>query len=418
MQLKPARHARADLDTDPAGPGSTVAQAGPARTAAARGRRRPRIRARTKLLGGGAAVAVAAALAVVASSGLIPGSSAPAAAADCSSGTTMVTGSSGSYRTTKGGTTVYSGGDYRAAIQAGINNLDANRTSQQHVAVPASGSIGASTIDLPSNTSIAICGTINVGNRSGRGAIEATDASNVTIWDLNMTGNPYFGIRAYGMNGFHIGDVDFNLSGGMAVRFERDYAGSRNVVIDDVYARGAGSDAVETWNIDGLTVGRVTGRDVGGNALLLNNTRNARIGTVDGDDVATGTGYATFRTANRAGRMSDGSYPTNIIVDKVISRGGGRGVFCVSESGGVQIRSVDLAGNGNNSVLIENCYNYRIDSGTVNGGGEVRVAARSEFPNTRDVTVTARVDNTSVRESPCGININWNITGNASVNVC
>ncbi|MBL0886874.1 hypothetical protein [Myceligenerans indicum] len=84
----------------------------------------------------------------------------------------------------------------------------------------------------------------------------------------------------------------------------------------------------------------------------------------------------------------------------------------------MQIRSIDLANNGNNAVLIENCYNYRIDGGTVNGGGEVRVAARSEFANTRDVTVTARVDTTSVRESPCGENITWNITGNASLNVC
>ncbi|MBO0609341.1 hypothetical protein [Myceligenerans salitolerans] len=364
-----------------------------------------------------ATVAVAAA-ALVAAVGLIPGSATPAAAADCNSGTSMVTGSSGNYTTTSHGNTVYRGGDYRAAIQAGIDNLTPGRTSQQHVAVPASGSIGASTISLPSHTSISICGTMNVGNRGGRGAIEALNASDVTIWDVNMTGNPYFGMRFYGMNGLHLGDIDLDLSGGLGIRFERDHPGSRNVVIDDVYVSGTNNHGVETWNVDGLEVGRVVARNVDGTGLLLNNTVNANIGTVDGDDVATGTGYATFRTANRAGRMSDGSYPTNIVVDRVVSRGGGRGVFCVSESGGVQIRNIDLANNGNNAVLIENCYNYRIDGGTVNGGGEVRVAARSEFPNTRDVTVTARVDNTSVRESPCGVNVTWNITGNARLDVC
>ncbi|GAB4084568.1 hypothetical protein GCM10028784_11980 [Myceligenerans cantabricum] len=381
-------------------------------------RRRPGARTRATVLGGGAAVAIAAAVALAAPLGLIPGTTPPAAAADCGSGSSMVTGSSGSYTTTNNGSTVYQGGDYRAAIQAGIDNLTAGRTSQEHVAVPASGSIGASTISLPSHTSISVCGTMNVGNRSGRGAIEALNASDVTIWDLNMTGNPYFGLRFYGMNGLHLGDIDLDLDGGLGIRFERDHAGSRNVVIDDVYVEGTGNHGVETWNVDGLEIGTVVARHVAGTGLLLNNTVNANIGTVDGDDVATGTGYATFRTANRAGRMSDGSYPTNIVVDRVVSRGGGRGVFCVSESGGVRINSLDLAGNGNNSVLLENCYNYTISGGTVNGGGEVRVAARSEFANTRDVSVTLRVDNTSVRESPCGDNVTWNISGNASVNVC
>ena len=336
----------------------------------------------------------------------------------CDSGDSVVSGSAGNYTTTNDGQSVYQGGDYRAAIQAGIDGLDGGRTSQQHVAVPASGSIGASTIDLPSHTSISICGTMDVGNRSGRGAIEATDASDVTIWTVNMTGSPYFGMRFYGMNGLHLGDIDLDLDGGLGIRFERDYAGSRNVVIDDVYVEGTDNHGVETWNVDGLEIGTVVARHVAGSGLLLNNTRNATIGTVDGDDVATGTGYGTFRTANQAGRLSDGSYATNIVVDRVVSRGGGRGVFCVSESGGVQIRDIDLAGNGNNAVLIENCYNYRIDGGTVNGGGEVRVAARDEFANTRDVTVTARVDNTSVRESPCGENITWNISGNASLDIC
>lgn len=69
-------------------------------------------------------------------------------------------------------------------------------------------------------------------------------------------------------------------------------------------------------------------------------------------------------------------------------------------------------------VLIENCYNVNIRAGTVNGGGEVRLAARTEFANNRDISLTLRVDNNSVRESPCGENTNFSITGNAQVNVC
>lgn len=75
----------------------------------------------------------------------------------------------------------------------------------------------------------------------------------------------------------------------------------------------------------------------------------ATVGLVDGDNVGAGTGYGTLRFANQNGRQSDGSYPTSIYVDQVISRGGGRGVFCVSESGGAEIANVDLADNGSNA---------------------------------------------------------------------
>ena len=114
----------------------------------------------------------------------------------------------------------------------------------------------------------------------------------------------------------------------------------------------------------------------------------------------------------------NGSYNTNVYVDKVVSRGGGRGVFCVSESGGATITTVDLASNGNNAILIENCYNLRINGGTVNGGGEVRISARTEFANTKDIWITLKVDSTTVRESPCGDNTNWTLTGNATRSIC
>jgi hypothetical protein len=122
--------------------------------------------------------------------------------------------------------------------------------------------------------------------------------------------------------------------------------------------------------------------------------------------------------ANANGRLSDGSYETNVFVENVISRGGGRGVFCVSESGGVEIGNVELEDNGNNSILIENCYGVSILGGTVNGGGEVRLAARDEFENNRDISISLEVSGTSVRENPCGENITWNISGDASLDVC
>lgn len=338
------------------------------------------------------------------------------ALATCGDGTpnAKVTGNTSAYVATVGSSTVYSGSDYRLAIQTALDRI----SSGQRLSVIASGSIGASTITISSGKIFEGCGTINVGNKSGRGAIEAINTNNVQIPYLTMTGNPYFGLRFSGTSGLSLGVINMNLSGGLGIRFDRDAAANTNVRMDTINVTGAGSHAVETWNINGLTINKVVARNVGECGLLLQATTNARVGLVDGNNVAAGNGYATFRMANRNGRTADGSYGTNVFIDSVVSRGGGRGVFCVSESGGVEIGKVDLASNGNNAILIENCYGVNIKSGLVNGGGEIRLAARSEFANNRDISVSLTANNVAVRESPCGSNIRWNIGGNASKNIC
>lgn len=341
---------------------------------------------------------------------------ASAAQAQCGAGTpdAQVTGSGNSFTATRGSSTVYSGSDYRAAIQAALDSIGAG----QRVAVMASGSIGAGTITIGSGKIFEGCGTIHADNRGGRGAIESQDTADVQIPYLTMTGNPYFGLRFSGTRNLSLGKITMNLSGGLGIRFDRDAAANYNVNMDEIVVTGAGSHAVETWNIDGLNINRVYARDVGESGLLMQRTTNAWVGLVEGYNVATGTGYATLRFANNNGQNPNGNYNTNVWVDRVVSRGGGRGVFCVSQSGAAVIQSVDLADNGNNAILIENCYNLSIRGGTVNGGGEVRLAARSEFPNNRDIWITLTVNNNSVREQPCGENINWSISGNARQQIC
>ncbi|KAJ0383114.1 hypothetical protein COL922a_011162 [Colletotrichum nupharicola] len=335
--------------------------------------------------------------------------------AQCGSGTpdARVTGSGSSFTATKGSSNVYTGSDYRAAIQAALDSI----SSGQRVSVIASGSIGANTITIASGKIFEGCGTINVAPRSGRGAIESTNTQGVQIPYLTMTGNPYFGLRFSGTKDLTLGAITMNLSGGLGIRFDRDLAAKSNVKMGVIRVTGAGSYAVETWNIDGLTIDQVIARNVGESGLLLQKTTNARVGLVDGNNVGAGTGYGTLRFANNNGQNPNGNYNTNVYIDKVVSRGGGRGVFCVSQSGAAVITSVDLASNGNNAILIENCYNLSIRGGTVNGGGEVRLAARSEFPNNRDIWITLKVDGTTVRESPCGENTNWTLTGNGARNI-
>lgn len=334
----------------------------------------------------------------------------------CGAGTpdAKVEGSGTSFRATKGSAAVYTGSDYRAAIQAALDSIGA----KQRVVVLASGSIGASTLTITSGKTFEVCGTLNVGNKSGRGAIEITNAADVSIPHLTMTGNPYFGLRISGARNLSLGRITMNLSGGLGIRFDRDRDPSANVKMDVISVTGAGSHAVETWNIDGLAINQVIARNVGECGLLLQKVTNAKVGLVDGDNVAKGNGYATLRFANENGKLPNGQYTANVFVDKVVSRGGGRGIFCVSQSGGAVIERAELSGNGNNAVLIENCYNVQIRGGTVSGGGEVRLAARTEFANNRDISITLAVNDNSVRESPCGQNIKWTISGNAKRQTC
>ncbi|WP_411760490.1 hypothetical protein [Streptomyces tunisiensis] len=355
---------------------------------------------------------------------------APARAAACGDGAyhaeAVKNGSTWTAR--RGGSTVYTGTDMRAAVQAAIGALTANRTSKERVVVRGSGSVSAgSRISLPSYTVLDVCGTIDVtGTGSGDQApVYSRGTRDIEVQHLNVTGAPLYGIFLRNVQNVVLGQIDMRLSRGLGVRIDNRGDTSqwtRNVRIDNVYVSGASSHAVETYGVDGLTVGTVTARNVGESGLLLNQTINATVTKVDAENAGTGTGYAAFRMANRNGRIGS-SYATNIRVGEVIARGGGRGVFCVSESGGATIDRITLSYTGNNAILIENCYNVNLaaQSGTVTGGGEIRLAARSEFPNNRDITVqNLTVTNSSIRESPCGENTTFrnNRLVNSTQSIC
>ncbi|MDZ7924375.1 MAG: RICIN domain-containing protein [Marinagarivorans sp.] len=325
---------------------------------------------------------------------------------ECGAGTpkAKVTGSAGNYQ--MNGTNY--GNDYTGAIFAALNTLSSGRTQQERVSIMASGDVGNARINLGSNTIFEVCGTLNAApGARGTITIWGSRTTNISIPYLKMTGSTSFAILIADTSNLYLGKIDLRLKGGAGIRFDNRGTTS-NVKMDSIYVEGTSGHGVETWNIDGLEIGTITARNTGYAGLLLNNTINAKIGTVDGNNTGAGSGYATMRFANTNG-MINGSWPTNIVIDKVISRGGARGIFCVSNSGGVSINSIDLADNGNNSILLENCHNLTIKGGTIKGGGELRISARSEFPNTSDITISnLAVSNTSVRESPCGDNVKWN----------
>lgn len=327
---------------------------------------------------------------------------------------------------------VYNGPDMLQAMQAAVDSLNPNRTSQEKVVVIGSGTIPTDqSLDLPSHTSLEVCGTIHVEGKSGQfdygnhnAAVRIRHAENVSVPYLNVTGSPNFGIFVRTSENIHLGQIDLRLNGGLGIRIDsRDndnVYGVRNVRIDDVYVTGTSAHGVETYGVDGISIGTVTAVDTGYSGVLLNDTINADIDTVYGYGAGTGTGYAAFRMANRNGHIDD-EYSTNIRVGEVVARGGGRGIFCVSQSGGALIERIDLANTGSNSILIENCYNVAVGGGVVEGPGDIRFSARAEFANTSNVLMeNLTLRNTSITENPCGNNVVFrNITlENSTMNTC
>jgi hypothetical protein len=331
----------------------------------------------------------------------------------CGSGSfnAEVTVSGSTWTARNGSTTVYTGTSMLSAMQGAVNSLSSGRSSKQRVVVRGSGSVSAaSRLSLPSYTTLDVCGTINVtGSGSGDMApIYSRGTHDVEIQHVNITGTPVYGIFLRSVNNVVLGTIDIRVSSGLGVRID-NYGDktvmARNYQIGTVYASGTSSHGVETYGVDGITIGTVTARNTGESGLLLNQTINATVGTVDAENAGTGTGYAAFRMANRNGRIGS-SYPTNIRVGLVKARGGGRGVFCVSESGGAVIDRVDIANTGNNSILIENCYGVTIAnvSGTVTGS-DVRISSRTEFPVSSNITLkNLTLTNSKILESPCATN--------------
>lgn len=294
------------------------------------------------------------------------------------------------------GTIVYEGGDFIEAMQAGVDSLTDGRTSKEKVLVEASGKTGSHSwdgdvkaVDLPSYTVFESRGTITV-NDTGDDLIvpvRAIDSDHVEILELHVDGNPRYGMWLKSVSDVQIGTVDMTLDTatdvGLGVRIDDsgNDGRSQNVSLNYAYVEQNPGHGVETYGVDGFDVGTVETVDTGGCGLLLNDTADATIQTVDATRADEGGGYAGFRCANYAG--------PNITVNEVNAVDCGRGIFTVSGSSGITIYDVYVESCGSN--LIQDTQDTTIDGGTITGntGEGVRIDSRSsdDHPHTKNVTV-------------------------------
>jgi hypothetical protein len=291
-----------------------------------------------------------------------------------------------------------------------------------------------------SNTLLNVCGTINVvapAGGSDRSPVYARGAANIDIPHIYITGIPQYGIFMREVENVRIGVADIRVTSGLGIRIDNNPAGNSwansasnaarmaGFQLDDVYVQGT-SMGVEFYGIEDVTIGKVVARNTSEAGLMLNNSRDFDIGLVDGQGVSPNAGYAVFRMANDNGKNWDnGTFPMNIYVDKVVAResGGanGQGIFCLTDSGGVTIDSVDLENTASNSIWLEWCTNVKIGSAgaasRIHDSGNVLISYGSTNRYSNDLIFeNIAITSTTVSfNHSCPPNIDWiNVTNNGS----
>ncbi|MBN2339890.1 MAG: right-handed parallel beta-helix repeat-containing protein [Deltaproteobacteria bacterium] len=305
--------------------------------------------------------------------------------------------------TNSAGQQIWSGSDMMTAMEQGFGALSSGRTTKESMVVRGDGTMSASArLSIPSYIILNVCGTIDVQGSpaSDMSPFYIRNQTDVDIPNVHMTGTPAYGMFIRQSNNIHLGHIVMELESAswLGVRMDNnpswpDYPERvRNLTIDYIEVHSSGSHGVETYGVDGINIAEFVGVGTGGCGLILNRSLNAEVGSVTCTDCATGTGYAAFRVANLNGwdgqnYPDDGlSFPPgNIHVGSVYARGGGRGIFSVSGSGGLTIDHIDIADTGSNGILLQNAYNTTIAavSGTVSNAD---VYLTNDSENTEDGT--------------------------------
>lgn len=286
--------------------------------------------------------------------------------------TAEVTRSGSTWTTKNGGTTVYTGTDMFAAVNAGIGSLPAGRTSKGTVNIKNSGESGSSggavkAINMQSNTILNFNGCTINGN-SGDDLIvpiQADRKSNIEVRNIKVTGRVRYGIWFKGCTNMIIDGVTMQLSGSgsheLGIRVDHSTAATKNLTIKGtVNISGGKGHGIETYGLDGFNIGNVTVNNTSdGCGVLLNQSKNGTVGTVTGNYNCRGGGYATFRVANSNG--------PNVTCAKVYSRNSGRGFFSVTGSNGTTVTTVDIASNTSHGIFLEDASNTKVNGGSVSG---------------------------------------------------
>jgi len=257
------------------------------------------------------------------------------------------------------GSTVYSGNRMFDAANACISSIGSGTVNIRNSGDSGPGIGDIYAIKPLSNITLDFHGnTVNCNGDAYIVPVQADKKSNITVRNLRVTGNPRYGIWFRTCTSINFQSITMNLTGGLGIRVDDSKGGwSRDLTADDINITGAGNHGFETYGVDGFSIGTVNATDVAYCGLILNNSRNGTVGTVNGIRCCPDGGYAAFRVANNNG--------PNVTCDRVYARGCGRGFFSVSGSNGCTVRNVDIADCWSHGIFLEDATNTHVLNGKV-----------------------------------------------------
>ncbi len=277
-----------------------------------------------------------------------------------------VTRSSGTYSAQVEGRTVYTGARFFEAVNAAADNMGTGVIHIRNSGDSGPGGSDVYAIRPRSSQTLDFHGhQINANGGNLIVPIYADRRNNITVRNLKVVGAPRYGVWFRGCSNITLHNITMDLSHpgevGLGIRVDGSTGTSRNLTISgEININGSLGHAIETYSVDGFTIGDVTVTNSGGCGLLLNDSRNGTVGRVSGHHNNLGGGYASFRVANDNG--------PNVRVKSVYSRNSGRGFFSVSGSHGTTIDSVDIANTTKQGIFLEDAYDTHVLSGKVANG--------------------------------------------------
>lgn len=185
------------------------------------------------------------------------------------------------------------------------------------------------------------CRNLILRNGSNGYGIRSSRASNLIFDYVQIYDSPWISMR-----------IDSRESNAW------DYTIS-NVTVANCRFEGGGGHGLETYGVDGIQLWGIVARNKAECGVLLNETRNGTVGTIDAYRCATNTGYAGYRLANGC---------SNITTNMLYANECGRGYFVLTGSNNNTLKNCRITNGTGIGVWLENVVNCKVLAGCTNDG--------------------------------------------------
>lgn len=190
-------------------------------------------------------------------------------------------------------------------------------------------------------------------------------SGNIKIYDMILNNNTNMGIRTSRASDIYIQNVRI-YGGSIGIRIDshpsRPYEAGRwvyNVHIQDCRFENGSSHGLETYSVDGFKAYGIVARNMGECGVLLNQTVNGTLGTVNAYRCSYNGEYAGLRLANNC---------SNVTTNMLIADQCGRGYFVLTGSNNIKLNNSRITGCTNIGIWLENVVNCSVLAGCNNSG--------------------------------------------------